>query len=76
MICVTYYSRKKFYHGKDIYWYKIIFGFTCSFWFDVTEYKFLKIEGTDYYEYGGTHEEALEFFKSRGITDIRNGGEL
>lgn len=38
--------------------------------------KFLRIPSTKYYEYGGTHEEALQELTNTGFSDIIEGDEL
>lgn len=38
--------------------------------------KFLEIPQTGYYEYGGTHEEALQELTNAGFHDIIEGNEL
>ncbi len=38
--------------------------------------KFLRIPMTNYCEFGGSHEEALEALTDAGITDIIEGDEL
>lgn len=51
-----YHSRSNFYRGRVIYWY--------SFSKDSTVPDgFLKVPCTSYYEFGGTHEEAIHILK-------------
>lgn len=58
---VITHSRTVFYHGKKIYWYEF------PKWCRIINYtKFLRVLNTDFYEYGGTHQEALK--------DLRAGG--
>lgn len=38
--------------------------------------KFLRIPSTKYYEYGGSHEEALRELTEQGFSDIIEGDEL
>lgn len=43
---------------------------------DAVPSKFLRIPGTKYFEYGGTHEEALNDLTKAGFSDIVKGDEL
>lgn len=43
---------------------------------DAVPSKFLRIPGTKYFEYGGTHEEALNDLTEAGFSDIIVGNEL
>ena len=62
-------SRKKFYHGKDVYWYEFP---ECRIKYFS---KFLQVPETIYYEYGGTHAEALKDLKREGFK-ITEGEEI
>jgi hypothetical protein len=71
-ITVVYHSRKKFYNGKNIYWYEF-FGPWCP---SIISDRFLNVDYTTYYEFGGSHEEAIKCLTDLGITDIVKGNEL
>jgi hypothetical protein len=64
-----YHSRKKFY-GKLIYWYEFYVDKTVPI-----PPKFLQVPATIYYEYGGTHKEALKDLKASKFYIIK-GEEL
>ena len=75
-VTVIFHSRKKFYHGKLIYWYEFMtqkdnFDFT-----DLIPQSFINVPLTVLYEYGGTHKEALKELTEAGFTDIVEGDEL
>jgi hypothetical protein len=74
-ITVISHSRNKFYSGLPIHWYEfktdggqILLSRLLN--------KFLNVPDTKYYEYSGTHEEALLELTKTGITDIVIGDEL
>ena len=69
MTTITH-SRKKFYHGKDIHWYEILAEAASI------PPKFLRMPETNYFEYGGTHEDALKDLTDSGFNDIVEGDEL
>ena len=74
----SYHSRKTFYNGKDIYWYKLFCdGVPIS---SGTEHHvpwgFLKIPETEYYEYGGSHNDAIIHLKLSGFNSIMEGDEI
>ena len=80
-IKVIYHSRKKFYHGKDIYWYE----FECSGITDVDKQmefnkaippKFLRLPSSIYWEYGGSHLEAIADLTDSQLYDIVEGNEI
>ena len=62
--------RRNFYEGRPIYWYQ--FDGDLSLIPD----KFLRVPYTIYYEFGGTHQEAIAELTKVGITDIVEGDEL
>jgi len=70
---VVYHSRKKFYNGIDIYWYEFLFddgtNMKCI---DITVgYRhFLKVSSTKYYEFGGTHEDAIKVLIENGFSVV------
>lgn len=72
---VISHSRQKFYYNKPIYWYEFISG-GSNVMLDSILGKFLRVPDAVYYEYGGTHVEAIKELTSAGITDIINGHEL
>jgi hypothetical protein len=82
-ITVVYHSRKKFYNGRDIYWYEFFF-LPTSFPVDdeieelanLIPQKFLNIPCSVYYEFGGSHEEAIKCLTEIGIRSIVEGNEL
>jgi hypothetical protein len=74
-------DRRNFYDGRPIYWYQ----FDCPGVVNVDKIdefnaliptKFLRVPYTIYYEYGGTHEEAIDELTKEGFTDIVEGDEL
>lgn len=78
---VIAHSRRNFYEGRPIYWYE----FECPGVVNIekqTEFnnlipdKFLRVPYTIYYEYGGTHQEAIAELTKEGFTDIVEGNEL
>ena len=78
---VVAHSRRNFYEGRPIYWYQ----FDCPGVVSVDKIaefnaliptKFLRVPYTIYYEYGGTHEEAIAELTKEGFTDIVEGDEL
>lgn len=69
-------SRRNFYEGRPIYWYEFI---TEIGWFDFTSLipqRFLNVPYTVFYEYGGTHEEAILELTKAGFIDIVEGDEI
>ena len=75
-VTVIFHSRRNFYHGRPIYWYEFrtqIDGFDFT---DLIPQHFLNVPFTVFYEYGGTHEEALKELTSEGFTNIIEGDEL
>jgi hypothetical protein len=68
-------SRRNFYEGRPIYWYE----FVAQKEVDFTEFipkKFLNVPSTVFYEYGGSHQEAIADLTKSGFTDIVEGNEL
>ncbi len=75
---VIYHSRKKFYYGKDINWYEFLLN-ENPYNIDLLQIipcKFLNIFKTKYFEYGGSHEEAINDLNLVGIYDIVEGEEI
>ena len=77
-ITVICHPRTKFYESKPIYWYRFEFDYTGNKETKDTKIpeKFLKLPDSPYWEYGGTHEEALKALTNAGITDIIEGVEI
>ena len=87
MIEARFHSRKKFYHGKDIYWYEFI---EYDFNIDSDSYStlgvqyhglkipggFLRVPDTKYYEYASDHEHAIEDLTKSGFDVIVKGDEI
>ena len=73
-------SRRNFYEGRPIYWYQFDFGVVSVDKFAefhaLIPTRFLRVPYTIYYEFGGTHEEAIAELTSEGFTDIMEGDEL
>lgn len=78
-ITAIYHSRRNFYNGKPIYWYEfkrdgqnvmsdsLLAGRRAIF---------IRVPETKYFEYGGTHEEALLDLTESGSIDILEGVEI
>ena len=75
-VTVIFHSRKKFYNGKPIYWYEFMTQEPEFDFEDLIPRAFLNVPLTVFYEYGGTHEEALKDLTDCGFTDIVEGNEL
>ncbi len=75
-ITAIYHSRKKFY-GKPIYWFEFLaqtnelYDFT-----DLIPGAFLNVDGTVFYEFGGSLEESIKYLTEQGFVDIVEGDEL
>lgn len=72
-------SRKKFYHGKDIHWYEFKLDddqniMTDAFW--AGNGRFVRVPETKYFEYGGSHDDALKDLTSTKVIDIIEGVEI
>lgn len=80
VIRVIVHSRKKFYGGDiDISWYEFeVDGVPLHELGheDILPIQFLRIEGTNYYEFGGTSKEATKSLTDNGFRLIVNGNEL
>lgn len=72
---VITHNRNKFYHGNLIYWYEFL-SEGGNLTIESILNKFLLVPETKYYEYGGTHDEAIKTLTTAGITDIMEGNEL
>ncbi len=70
-----YHSRETFYHGKPVYWYEFK-SEGGNITINSVLNKFLRIPETIYYEYGGSHTEAIKTLTTAGITDIMKGKEI
>jgi len=73
-------NREKFY-GQLIYWYELFCDEKPIHWNEEepvvnTPVGFLRVPFTDYYEFGGTHEEALRILTKNGYDDIVEGEEI
>lgn len=66
----TYHSRRNFYNGAPVYWY------SHQPYEMLLKPPFLLVPGTSFYEFGGSHEEAIKALKSAGFDDIVEGNEL
>ena len=75
-VTVIFHSRKKFYNGKPIYWYEFMTQEPEFDFEDLIPRAFLNVPLTVFYEYGGTHEQALKELTNNGFTDIVEGDEL
>lgn len=75
-IRVIYHSRRNFYQGLNIYWYEFSFNNANPDVFDQIDDRFLRVPGTKYYEFGGTHQEALTLLASLGVTSITEGEQI
>lgn len=73
---VIYHSRRNFYNGRSIYWYEFISNDGSNITLPTIANKFLRVEYTIYYEYGGTHEEAIFELTNYSLTDIVEGKEI
>lgn len=69
--------RKRDIHSSVVNPYLYQFeGMVSESSLDYIPSKFLEIPQTGYYEYGGTHEEALQELTNAGFSDIIEGDEL
>jgi len=79
-LIVIYYSRKKFYNGRDIYWYEFLNEYgqnIMTYCVNIGKFhRFLRVPETKYYEFGGSHEEAIKCLIERGVESIIEGHEL
>lgn len=67
-------SRHKFYN-RPIWWYEFRDSGTYLVRHMLIPLRFLKVPGTDYYEYGGEHNDALKELSDCGFTFVA-GSEL
>lgn len=75
-VTVIFHSRKKFYNGTPIYWYEFMNSENDVEFDDLIPSRFLNIPLTVFYEYGGTHEQAIEDLTLAGFSDIVEGNEI
>jgi len=76
-ITVIYHSRKKFYdYKRDIYWYEFTSDISKGDFTSLIPGGFLNIPFTLYYEFGGSHEEALKNLTDNGFIDIVEGDAI
>jgi hypothetical protein len=73
-----YHSRRNFYNGKNIYWYRLFCdGHPIS---AGVEHRvpqgFLRVDDTDYFEFGGELIEAKAVLKLAGFKSIMEGEEI
>jgi len=71
-----YHSRKSFYNGLPIYWYEFKWSNGDNLMLEQLCHRFLRVPETIYYEYGGTHEEALKELTAIRLFDIIEGEEI
>jgi len=74
-ITVIFHSRKKFYNGKSIYWYEFITDKEIDLELLIPS-KFLRVPFTQFYEFGGTHDEAILDLTKCGFSNIIEGMEI
>jgi len=73
---VITHSRRNFYEtNSPVYWYEFLDGGSNISLRSILG-KFLLVEGTKYYEYGGYHVNAIKELTNAGITDIVGGKEI
>lgn len=77
ILTATYHSRKTFYHGKDIYWYR--------FFLDdepltddarLVPIGFIRVPETVYFEFGGEVNEAINSLMLNKFDVIKEGIEI
>jgi hypothetical protein len=74
----SYHSRKNFYHGKDIYWYRLfcdghpISASTEQF----VPQGFLRVTDSEYFEFGGELYDAKVALKLGGFRIVMEGDEI
>ena len=74
----SYHSRKYFYYGKDIYWYRLFCdGHPISASTEQLIPKgFLRVPDTDYFEFGGDLNDAKAALKLGGFKSVMEGDEI
>ena len=79
LFVVICHSRKKFYNDKNIYWYEFQFddgqdmgAHTVT----VGQNRFIRVPDTKFYEFGGSHEDALKVLKQSKAFNITEGEEI
>ena len=78
-IHVIVHPRRKFYNGRNIFWYEFSMDGIPLHELgheDILPNGFLRVDDTDYYEFGGTKEIAVENLTNAGFTLIIDGDEL
>jgi hypothetical protein len=76
---VITHCRKKFYNGKDISWYEFVMDGMQLHELgheDIIPKGFVRVPDTDYYEFGGTTEAAINVLTNDNFTLIVKGDEL
>ena len=74
-IIVIFHSRKKFYNGLPIYWYEFVTDKELNLELSIPT-KFIRVPFTPFYEFGGTHEEAILDLTRCGFSNIIEGMEI
>lgn len=78
-IHVIIHPRNAFYNGKHIAWYEFSMDGIPLHELgheDILPNGFLRMDDTDYYEFGGNKENAVKILTDAGFTLIINGNEL
>jgi hypothetical protein len=76
---VITHCRKKFYNGKDITWYEFVMDGIQLHELgheNIIPKEFVRVPDTDYYEFGGTTENAINNLTQSNFTLIVKGEEL
>ena len=74
-IKVVFHSRKKFYNGLETYWYEFVTDTEINLELLIPT-KFIRVPFTQFYEFGGTHEEAILDLTVCGFSNIMEGIEI
>lgn len=75
-VTVISHSRRNFYNGRPIYWYEFMTQMDDWDFTDLIPQAFINVPLTVFYEYGGTHEQALKELTEAGFVDIVEGDEI
>lgn len=76
---VIIHPRKQFYNGKDISWYEFVMDGVPLHELgheDIIPDGFIRVPDTDYYEFGGTAEEARNNLTQNNFTLIVKGDAI